>query len=108
MSLFHTELKDLQDRKCLECSGTGKVNDAEPGNITYRSWECPKCGGNGLVPRMLYMVRIPLQPNSSHISEISKELHDFLLHGNYGAKLEISALNYSQITFASLVKWHNS
>ena len=33
--------------KCGECYGTGNVDDAEPGDISFNTFVCPKCGGSG-------------------------------------------------------------
>ena len=36
----------LQD-PCDECSGTGRLYEAEPGDTGCREWPCPVCGGEG-------------------------------------------------------------
>ena len=30
---------------CKTCNGTGLVNDAEPGDISYNVFQCPDCEG---------------------------------------------------------------
>jgi len=32
---------------CKECHGHGDCDDAEPGDTSYRTWECPACSGSG-------------------------------------------------------------
>ena len=30
---------------CKACGGSGVFNDAEPGDISFRLWDCPECKG---------------------------------------------------------------
>ena len=30
---------------CKACGGLGVFNDAEPGDISFKQWECPRCNG---------------------------------------------------------------
>lgn len=30
---------------CKTCHGLGKLDDAEPGDISFREWPCPDCSG---------------------------------------------------------------
>lgn len=45
---FHKNLEELEKRRCPDCGGLGYCNDAEPGDIGYRSWKCSPCGGTGM------------------------------------------------------------
>jgi DnaJ-class molecular chaperone len=40
-------LTSLENSQCKQCCGTGKCNDAEVGDMFYRTWTCPSCNGNG-------------------------------------------------------------
>ncbi|AQT25357.1 hypothetical protein PR1_76 [Providencia phage vB_PreS_PR1] len=40
-------LEALKACKCPECRGLGEVNDAEPGDTQYNTWECETCQGTG-------------------------------------------------------------
>jgi DnaJ-class molecular chaperone len=45
----YQRLKDeLEALKCTKCHGSGKVDDAEPGDISFNEYTCPRCGGTGL------------------------------------------------------------
>ena len=35
--------------KCKKCGGTGKCDDAEPGDISFNEWDCEKCNGKGYI-----------------------------------------------------------
>ena len=48
MSEFDKRLAALLSRQCKKCGGSGKVNDAEPGDICYREWGCTECSGTGI------------------------------------------------------------
>lgn len=37
----------LKNHKCPECGGLGECDDAEPGDIGFNTWVCPKCNGTG-------------------------------------------------------------
>lgn len=37
----------LTDLVCKTCHGSGKCDDAEPGDIGFNEWQCPDCDGNG-------------------------------------------------------------
>lgn len=46
--MTHDQIYDyLRDNKCMLCFGRGKVNDAEPGDIFFNTYECPSCYGTG-------------------------------------------------------------
>ena len=47
---YQDELDKLEARKCGICGGTGKLNDAELGDISYNEWGCDDCKGTGLKP----------------------------------------------------------
>lgn len=46
-SLYEEVKNDLAERKCDTCAGSGKCNDAELGDIFFRTWICKSCDGNG-------------------------------------------------------------
>lgn len=39
----------LKRIKCKNCHGSGKCDDAEPGDISFREWSCPECNGTGVI-----------------------------------------------------------
>lgn len=39
---------DLEKLKCTNCNGSGKVDDAEPGDISFNECTCTSCRGTGL------------------------------------------------------------
>lgn len=49
MSEYTEKKKRLEDSECPTCLGSGEVNDAEPGDISYSTWPCQDCGGRGSV-----------------------------------------------------------
>ncbi|EDV1300603.1 hypothetical protein AAC69_002693 [Salmonella enterica subsp. enterica serovar Hadar] len=50
MSRFREIAQELEECMCTECWGSGTQNDAEPGDIFCREWECPTCKGTGINP----------------------------------------------------------
>ena len=46
-SKYQEELFKVRNYKCPECSGSGKCNDAELGDIEYNEWKCTDCSGTG-------------------------------------------------------------
>lgn len=46
-------LEDLEARKCETCGGLGTVDDAEPGDISFRTFQCPDCKGSGFARMVL-------------------------------------------------------
>lgn len=54
MSEFQRVLDELTDHVCSVCSGTGRVNDAEPGDIAYNEWDCNQCDGSGFEHGEIY------------------------------------------------------
>lgn len=47
MSAFENLLGQVQSLKCLTCSGNGEYDDAEPGDISFRTFKCTACRGTG-------------------------------------------------------------
>jgi len=47
MSKYTEERERLCAHRCSDCSGIGKCDDAEPGDIAYNEWECTSCSGTG-------------------------------------------------------------
>ncbi|QCQ65401.1 hypothetical protein CPT_Seabear_111 [Salmonella phage Seabear] len=45
MSRFYEMKKALEECRCKDCHGGGRQDDAEPGDIFCREWECPTCKG---------------------------------------------------------------
>ncbi len=39
--------EQLLEIKCDTCKGSGKCDDAEPGDIYFSTWVCKSCNGNG-------------------------------------------------------------
>ena len=49
-TITYLEYKDrLEKVKCSICSGTGKCDDADFGDIAFNERECPDCEGAGLI-----------------------------------------------------------
>lgn len=48
MSKFEKMMRNLMKQRCEACHGSGKVDDAEPGDIYYHTFECKECGGSGI------------------------------------------------------------
>ena len=45
---FYQNLKrHVEAMKCPVCHGTGQCDDAEPGDMSYKSWTCTACNGTG-------------------------------------------------------------
>jgi DnaJ-class molecular chaperone len=40
--------EELKNRTCPTCHGLGHCDDADLGDIFYRTWTCPDCNGTGL------------------------------------------------------------
>lgn len=59
MNNYETLKQELEDAKCTVCYGSGKVNDAEPGDISYSTAVCPACKGEGFSkpPRLLRFIK---------------------------------------------------
>lgn len=47
MSRFEDELAALEATRCPTCRGAGECDDAELGDISFRTWTCRACGGSG-------------------------------------------------------------
>lgn len=48
MNSAYEEVKlQLEKAKCPTCTGIGKCNDAEIGDIYFGIWVCKSCDGNG-------------------------------------------------------------
>ncbi|WCX68768.1 anti-termination protein Q-like protein [Salmonella phage GSW6] len=56
MSKFQELKQELEELACPECMGYGECDDAEPGDISYNTWDCPSCKGTGINP--LYTVSL--------------------------------------------------
>ncbi len=48
MNQYQNEVQKLEQCKCTYCSGTGKLDDADFGDIYYNTWECQYCKGTGI------------------------------------------------------------
>lgn len=47
MNLFQAKMECLAEEMCKRCHGSGKIDDAEPGDIYFREYICPDCNGTG-------------------------------------------------------------
>jgi DnaJ-class molecular chaperone len=47
MSQYEDELAALEATKCPECHGSGTLDDADFGDISFHTWTCDKCKGTG-------------------------------------------------------------
>jgi DnaJ-class molecular chaperone len=63
---FYEHMAALEKRRCLPCHGIGKRNDAEPGDIYFRTWVCVDCKGTGMRP-------VPEAPTSKPCDSTSTE-----------------------------------
>lgn len=41
--------EELNEAKCPMCQGSGEVNDADLGDISYNTYKCQPCKGTGFV-----------------------------------------------------------
>lgn len=48
MSEYYDAYGELAEAQCTKCQGSGKCDDADPGDISFREWTCPSCKGTGL------------------------------------------------------------
>ena len=46
-SFYQQAVEKLERAKCPHCSGLGKVEDADFGDIYYNEWLCKYCNGTG-------------------------------------------------------------
>lgn len=49
-SCYEWELKQLEATRCESCLGSGVCDDAEPGDISFKTWKCTTCKGTGKKP----------------------------------------------------------
>ena len=49
MNAYQRLEKELERLRCKKCHGSGKCDDAEPGDISFREWTCPDCKGTGII-----------------------------------------------------------
>lgn len=54
MSPYEIVEEELQKRICKSCQGSGEKDDAEPGDISFRTWTCKWCGGTGFKNGKIY------------------------------------------------------
>jgi DnaJ-class molecular chaperone len=47
-SKYQGLLAELEARKCQSCDGSGRIDDAEPGDTSFLEWTCGACRGTGL------------------------------------------------------------
>lgn len=47
MNSYREVAQYLDNHVCPECNGTGKVNDADIGDIYFHEWTCTGCNGTG-------------------------------------------------------------
>lgn len=47
---FREAMAELKDKVCEPCSGSGELNDADPGDISFNTWRCTICKGTGFAP----------------------------------------------------------
>lgn len=40
--------EELKNKKCKTCGGLGKCDDADFGDIWFRTWTCSDCNGTGI------------------------------------------------------------
>ena len=51
-SQYYLDLKEIKEKRCPTCYGSGEIDDAEPGDIGYNEWTCTLCDGSGYYPHM--------------------------------------------------------
>ena len=47
LSNYLNIVDELESLQCKQCHGSGTINDAKPGDISYRECTCPTCYGAG-------------------------------------------------------------
>ena len=50
MSEYEKAEIELEDRRCEDCHGGGRMDDASPFDIEFNTWECTTCNGTGFKP----------------------------------------------------------
>jgi DnaJ-class molecular chaperone len=53
----------LEKAQCKSCGGSGERNDAEPGDISFGSWVCPECDGQGWNRQAVREIIAAVDPN---------------------------------------------
>lgn len=56
MSAFENLLGDVQSKKCQTCHGHGEYDDADLGDISYRTFKCTACKGTGFKDGQAYRI----------------------------------------------------
>lgn len=49
-SKYEEALKELKNKRCETCNGSGKQDDADLGDISFNTWTCTTCNGSGFNP----------------------------------------------------------
>lgn len=52
-------LAQAEALKCETCKGSGMLNDAELGDISFRSWPCEQCKATGFKGALKAQIVIP-------------------------------------------------
>lgn len=47
LSNFQQNENILEQLRCTTCRGSGTVDDADLGDISFKTYACPKCHGSG-------------------------------------------------------------
>jgi len=66
-NIFKQLVDTLDNMKCSTCHGHGECDDADFGDISFRTWRCTACNGSGL-------------KNVEHVSEIRAYLQQLAPH----------------------------
>ena len=45
---YQQMLEETLNKACKTCGGAGELNDADPGDTWFRTWQCPDCLGTGI------------------------------------------------------------
>lgn len=48
----------LHDNKCPTCQGSGEIDDAATGDISFDVFYCPHCGGHGFKDRFKFLTEL--------------------------------------------------
>lgn len=46
---YEKRVEEMAKRKCPNCQGTGKLDNADIDDISFNEWKCEPCEGTGFI-----------------------------------------------------------